>query len=118
MSTRVTTCFILFLAMFSAGCGHTLVSKVGLLSVGELQGKQIPAAIDGPIVQGEDCGGAFGSPYFLSKAVRAALKGTQHDTIVDAEITSTTGLYVGSNCVAVKGKAISSGTLTTVGGVR
>ena len=114
MSAGTATCFILLLATLSVGCGHTLVSKVGLLSVGELQGKQIPVTIDGPIVQGEDCG----AQYFLSKAVRAALNGTQYDTIVDAEITSTTGPYVGSNCVAVKGKAISSGTLTTVGGVR
>lgn len=107
--------FTILLATLCSGCGHTLASKVGLLSVGELQGKQIPVSIEGPSVEGEDCGGAFGSPYYLSKAVRTALEGTQYDTIVDAEIITSTGLLVYSNCVVVKGKAINSSTLENEG---
>ena len=115
MYTKISKSLIVLVPILIAGCGHTAISKVGLLSIGELQGKKIPSNIDGPIVQGKDCGGAFGSPYFLSKAVRTALAKTQYDTILDADVTTTTGFLVYSNCVEVKGKAITNGTLANEG---
>jgi hypothetical protein len=115
MYTKTVKCLIVLAPIFITGCGHTAVSKIGLLSVGELQGKKIPSNIDGPIVQGKDCGGTFGSPYFLSNAVRAALEKTQYDTILDADVTTTTGFSVYENCVEVKGKAIASGALANEG---
>ena len=116
MYTKMARCIIaFFIPILITGCGHTAASKIGLLSVGDMQGKKRPQNIDGPIVQGKDCGGAFGSPYFLSKAVRTALAKTQYDTILDADVTTTTGFLVYSNCVEVKGKAITNGTLANEG---
>lgn len=105
--------FIMLLAIFLIGCGHTQSSKVGLMSFGELEGKAIPDNVGGKVlVNGEACG----HQQRLSDAVRDALKQTDYDTLVDAEVTSTTGLWVWSNCISVKGNALNSKTLTTSGG--
>ena len=105
-------CLLFLLATFICGCGHTQAFKVGLLSFGEWEGKAIPAAGDGKVLSGEDCG----HQQRLSTAVRNALKETAYNTLVDAEVTSTTGLFVGSNCIKVKGNAVNSKTLTAQGG--
>lgn len=106
-------CFIILLAVFLIGCGHTQSFKVGLMSFGELEGKAIPDNVGGMVlVNGEACG----PQQRLSDAVRDALKQTEYDTLVDAEVTSTTGLLVLSNCISVKGNALNSKTLTTSGG--
>lgn len=106
-------CFIILLAVFLIGCGHTQSSRVGLMSFGELEGKAIPDNVGGMVlVNGEACG----RQHRLSDAVRDALKQTDYDTLVDAEVTSTTGLAVTSNCLKVKGKALNSKTLTDLGG--
>ena len=109
-------CFIILLAVFLIGCGHTQSFKVGLMSFGELEGKAIPESIDGNILEGKDCATPGRHSYYLSDAVRDALKQTDYDTLVDAEVTSTTGLSVLSNCISVKGNALNSKTLTTSGG--
>ena len=85
-------------------CGHTNVSQVGLLSVGDLEGKSLPSVIDGPTVKGKD----NMHLHHLSVAVRDALKGSEYDTIVDAKVTTTTGLFTWNNSVEVEGKAINS----------
>ena len=106
-----STFFVLALAMVVAGCGHTHVSKIGLVSVGDLEGKVIPANVDGPVLTGEDHCQIGSDPYFLSTAVRDALKGTEYDTLVDVEVETTTGVAVMSNRIIVRGKAINSKTL-------
>jgi hypothetical protein len=105
-------CFIILLSSFLIGCGHTQSSKVGLMSFGELEGKTIPDIGGMVLVNGEACG----YQQRLSDAVRAALKQTDYDTLVDAQVISTTGLWVSSNCITVKGNALNSKTLTTSGG--
>lgn len=104
--------FILLLATFVIGCGHSQSCKIGLMSFGELEGKVIPDNIDGRIFEGKDCG----YQYFLSDAVRDALKETEYDTLVDVEVTTKTGLLVPSNCIIVEGTALNSKTLTDSGG--
>jgi len=96
--------FIFFLVSALTGCGHTASQKVGLMSLGNLEGKIIKSNTDGNVVEGEDCGHS----YTLSNAVRAALKEKPYDTIIDADVTNTTGLFVFSNCIKVRGKAIDS----------
>lgn len=109
-------CFIILLAVFLIGCGHTQSSKVGLMSFGDLEGKVIPESIAGDILEGENCVKPGHHSYYLSAAVRDALKQRDYDTLIDVEVTSTTGLSVTSNCIKVKGKALNSKTLTTSGG--
>lgn len=96
-------------ALLSA-CGHTQTGKIGLMSIGNLEGRAIPAEGQGVSVSRSDCSKIGGDPYHLSVAVREAL-GTQYDTLVDAEVTTTTGAFVFSNCVKVKGNAIRSADL-------
>jgi len=74
--------------------------------------------VDGPILVGKDACKAGGDPYYLSEAVRNALKGTQYDTIIDAEVTTKTGLLVWSNEIEVKGKGLDSKSLPKVGGAK
>lgn len=106
-------CFMLCLTIFLVGCGHSQTYKVGLMSLGELEGKTIPDnTSDAVLVNGESCG----HQQFLSNAVRDALLETDCDTLIDSEVTNTTGLFVWSNCIAVKGKALNSRTLTASGG--
>ena len=91
-----------------------MTSQIGLMSFGDLEGKIIPSQVAGKMLEGQDCSKIGGDPYSLSEAVRNALEGTEYDTLVDVEVDSTTGLFVGSNCVRVKGMAIDSESL--VGG--
>ena len=108
----------LLLSTLCYGCGHLNVSRVGLLSVGDLENKTIPSAVDGPVLVGKDaCKGGSG-PYYLSEATRNALKGTPYDTIIDAEVTTKTGLFVWSNEIEVKGKGLDSKTLPKDGGAK
>ena len=117
MSQTTKTCIALLLTMVFYGCGHTKISKVGLLSVGDLESRTIPSTMDGPILVGKDSGNKIGKlSYFLSEAVRNALSGTEYDTIVDAEVTTKTGLFGWSNKIEVKGKGIDSSVLTREGG--
>jgi hypothetical protein len=78
------------------------------MSFGDLEGKIITDNVSGTVCKGKDCGGQ----YFLSDAVRDALKDTEYDTMIDVEVTTKTGLFVPSNCIIVEGKALNSKTLT------
>jgi len=103
----------LFLAAICIGCGHTQSFNVGLMSFGNLEGKTIPDKVAESVsVNGESCSHG----HLLSDAVRDALKQTQHDTIIDAEVTTTTGFFIWSNCISVKGSAFSSSALPAIGG--
>ena len=108
--------FLLLLAAFFLGCGHSQTYKVGLMSFGDLEGKVIPDNIDGTVLTGKDCCKIGSDPYFLSDAVSAALGQTEYDTLIDVEVTNKTGVLVWSNCVIVTGKALDSKTLTDSGG--
>lgn len=116
MKVLKKTFVALALSTLCYGCGHTNVSKIGLLSVGDLESRIIPTTIEGPVLTGKDECGTGGTSYYLSEAVRNALLGTEYDTIVDAEITTNTGLFVWSNNIEVKGKAIKSTELPKQGG--
>lgn len=106
-------CFMLCLAVFLVGCGHSQSYKVGLMSLGELEGKTLPDNNTGAVlVNGESCG----RQQFLSDAVRDALLETDYDTLIDSEVTNTTGLFIWSNCISIKGNALNSKTLTASGG--
>ena len=102
---------VFLLTAFFIGCGHSQSSKVGLISFGSLESKVIPDNVEGKIVAGKDCGGS----QLLSNATRDALKGTDCDTLIDAEVINTTGIFVWSNCLEVKGKAINSSKLQNGG---
>ncbi len=105
-------CLTLLLVTLVAGCGHTQTHKVGLLSIGDLEGKAIPDVSDAKVLTGSDRCYPFFYAYFLSEAVRDALEGTDYDTLVDAEVTNSTGLFVFSNLITVTGTAVNSKTLT------
>jgi hypothetical protein len=66
--------------------GNAHVTRIAVLSVGDLEGKKIPMQGDvrGAPVKGVD----GGTQAVLSKAVRAALDGTGYDTILDATVTT------------------------------
>jgi hypothetical protein len=116
---HIGMCVIFALAALATGCGHTHTSRVALISFGDLEGKQIPAAVDGPVLEGQDFGTtAFSNWCALSRAVREALAGTKYDTLVDVDVTTHTGLLVASNRVSVKGKALDSTALRRQGGMR
>ena len=100
-------CFIILLAVFLIGCGHTQSHKVGLMSFGNLEGKVIPENINGEILEGEACAKPGLARYYLSDAVRDALKEKDYDTLIDVEVTNSTGLFVPSNCIKVKGKVVA-----------
>ena len=118
MTTVSRICVALLLTTLCYGCGHTKVSRIGLLSIGDLESRTIPRTVVGPIVVGKDACRAGGDPYYLSQAVRNALKGTPYDTITDAEVTTGTGLFVWSNKIVVKGKGLDSKTLPKAGGAK
>ncbi len=101
------------LAAMLTGCGHTQSARVGLMSFGQLEGKTLPEDVSGlPKVSGEACGHA----HRLSGALLNAFDNTSYDTLLDAEVTTRTGLIVTSNCIAVKGSALDSRTLAVSGG--
>ncbi len=108
----------LALATLCYGCGHTNVSRVGLLSTGDLDSRMIPSTVDGPVLTGRDASKWGATPYFLSEAVRNALSDTQYDTLVDAEVTTRTGFFVWSNEIEVKGIGVDSTALPKNGGAR
>jgi len=118
MRTVSKACVALLLTTLCYGCGHLNVSKVGLLSVGDLESRTIPSSVNGPVLVGKDACKMGGDPYYLSEAVRNALKGTTYDTLVDAEVTTSTGLFVWSNEIEVKGKGLDSKTLPKDGGAK
>lgn len=101
----------LLLAGVTAACGHTATQKIGLISVGDLSGRRIPEGPAGRVLEGSDCG----FTYSLSTAARNALEGTPYDTLVDSEVTNSTGLFRWSSCIRVRGHGIDSKTLPTEG---
>jgi len=109
-------CMALLLTTLCYGCGHTKVSKIGLLSVGDLENRTIPSTVTGSVLVGRDACKVGGDPYYLSEAVRNALEGTEYDTIIDAEVTTQTGLWVFSNEIEVKGTGLNSKMLPLNGG--
>ena len=111
-------CVVLLFSAICCGCGHTNVSRVGLLSVGDLDSRTIPSTAEGPLLIGKDACKLGGDPYYLSEAVRNALQGTEFDTIIDAEITTKTGLLVWSNEIEVKGKGLNSNAFPKAGGAK
>lgn len=98
----------------NVNCNHanTHVTRVAVLSIGNLEGMKIPMQGDvkGSMVKGID----GGSQAVLSKAVRAALKGTEYDTILDATITTRVsrlwlfGFSSGSAEIEVSGYGVKS----------
>jgi hypothetical protein len=118
MRFRVSLGTVLLLGVVCCGCGHTNLSRVGLLSVGDWDSKTIPASVSGPVLVGKDLCKVGGDSYYLSEAVRNALKGTPYDTLIDAEVTTKTGLFVWSNTVEVKGKGLDSKVFPKNGGVQ
>jgi len=111
-------CMTAGLAMLCSGCGHMKVSKVGLLSFGDLEGRTIPSVVQGPVLKGSDNEAVFVPPgcfSFLSAAVEDALAGTEYDTLVDCTVTSYTGFFAWSNGIRVEGTALNSKTLPRAG---
>ena len=108
----------LALGVACSGCGHTKVSHVGLLSTGDLASRSIPRDVSGPVLEGKTAAKPGKIKYYLSDAVRDALKETPYDTLVDAEVTSTTGLLVWNNKLTVKGKGVKSADLPKEGGAQ
>ena len=101
--------------LIGVGCGHSMTTQVGLMSFGDLEGKVIPREVSGQTLQGKDCSKIGGDPYSMSEAARKALQDTSHDTLVDVQVDTTTGMFVGSNCVEVRGTALDSRTLEDAG---
>lgn len=112
MCGRIFPSFFLMLAClaFLSGCATT-VSRVALLSVGDLEGKTIPEAVDGPVLSGTDAARFFARDCYLSEAVRDALSGTPYDTLVNAEITAQSGLFIWWNKITVQGYGLNSRVL-------
>lgn len=126
---------LILLSTGFAACSTT--EKVYLLSYGNLKGKKMPEdtrILSGEIAEGKDCGITFS----LAKAFENALiqKQTEqrsdtmekrnvdstkrsdgggydealakYDTILNAEVTHTTGMFPPLNCIKVKGFAVNS----------
>lgn len=107
-------CMLLLLLAALVGCGHSQSTKVGLMSFGDLEGKTLPDQVGGQFLSGQACG----HNYRLSDAVRDALKGTDYDTLVDADVINQTGTFVWSNCFIVSGYALNSKAVVVSGGVK
>jgi hypothetical protein len=103
LGRRLTIFFSSLLILVS--CSST--QNIGLMSLGNLENKTIPADIKGEQREGVNCG----VQYSLAEAVRDALKNTNFDTLIDVKVTHETGIFVWSNCIKVKGYAISSNKL-------
>lgn len=106
---------VALLAILCAGCGHTSVSKIAVLSDGNLLHKTIPAKVEGPTLVGKSEASTYNQFYYLSTAVRNALMGTDYDTLVDVTVTAKTGLWVWSNSLEVSGTGINSSKLPSGG---
>ncbi|MDD4062112.1 MAG: hypothetical protein PHW08_15605 [Kiritimatiellae bacterium] len=111
-------CLALAIAVLGSGCGHTKVSQVGLMSTGDLESRIIPRDVGGPMLEGKAAAKPGKLAYYLSDAVRDAVKGTPYDTLVDAEVTTTTGVWLWNNQLAVKGKGVKSADLPKEGGAQ
>ncbi|WP_165783054.1 hypothetical protein [Leptospira kmetyi] len=103
--------FIL-ISIWITACSTT--ENVYLLSYGNLKGKKIPEDIRtlrGEISEGKDCGISFS----LAKAFENALIQTErkYDTILNAEVTHTTGMFPPLNCIKIKGFAWNSDQIKT-----
>jgi hypothetical protein len=85
-----------------SGCATS--SKIGLLSDGNLEGKSFSNVNRGEIVSGESCG----HTHSLSQAFKNSIKGTEYDTVIDAEVESTTAVFVFGNCLKVTGYGVDS----------
>lgn len=114
---NIRFCLLVLMGMLTCvGCGHTRVSKIGLLSTGNMEGRHIPADVNGPSLKGADYEMVSLPPFcfsFLSKALEDALEGTEYDTLVDVTVTSRTGLFVWSNGMEIEGTALKSANLPT-----
>ena len=86
----------------ASACSH--VGRLALLSNGDLDGKDLTTLSSGPILQGKDC---F-NDHYLSRAFADAVQDTTYDTLVDVEVTTTTGVFVWNNCIQIKGKGAES----------
>jgi hypothetical protein len=109
------------LTLLCCGCAHTQTSRIGLISFGNLEGKTIPKNPDGPILEGSSAAtiGPDRVPilvYYLSDAVRDALKNTDCDTLIDTEVTTKTGLMPSDNLIVVRGKGLNSTKMPQSGG--
>lgn len=113
---RIRLCMVLVFALVCISCGHSQTSKIGLISFSDLEGKTIPDNLEGPSLQGIATSGAGGTKYYLSDAVRDALKNSEYDTLINVEVTAETGLLVWSNTLTVRGTALNSKNLTQLGG--
>ncbi len=110
-------CVVSMFALLCFGCGHTQTCEVGLISFGNLEGKAIPNNPNGPVLEGSSAAKIGSTPhYYLSDAVRDALKNSEYNTMVDVEVTTKTGLFVPSNKISVKGMALNSSQLENLGG--
>ncbi len=119
MSKRMKNVWIVAsLSMVCSGCGHITVSKVGLLSFGDLEGRTIPPVVKGPVLRGTDRDTWLYPFYFLSAATEDAIKGTEYDTLVNCTVTTRTGLWAFSNSIEVEGTALNSKTLPKAGEIK
>ncbi|MBM9579364.1 hypothetical protein JWG45_19655 [Leptospira sp. 201903070] len=104
-------CSLLFFyvsILFFSFCSTT--QKIHLLSQGNLEGKKIPENLQnlsGEIKEGKDCG----FYYSLAKAFENAIANTKYDTILEAEVTHTTGPFAPMHCIFIKGFALNSDTI-------
>lgn len=102
---------VLCLSLISLACGHTMSTQVGLMSFGDLEGKIIPKEVSGQTLWGKDCSKIGGDPYSMAEAARNALGRRGYDTLIDVHVENTTGLFVPSNCISVRGTALDSKAL-------
>jgi len=100
-------CIVVMLSALITGCGHTNVSRVGLLSIGDLDNRVIPENVEGPTLSGRSGLPTNSGLYHLADAVYRALDGTGYDTLVDVEVTSRTG-WIPLNAVEVSGTGVNS----------
>lgn len=104
---------LLLVTVFCSGCwfgGETKSRKIGLMSFGDLEGRKLPEKISGPTLKGKTTSLGYGDPYYLSDAVRDALKDSGCDTLVDVIVENETGSFL-SNEIRVKGTGVDSKTL-------
>lgn len=90
------------LVMVLTGC--STVSQIGMISNGNLEGKTFSGVQRGDVIEGESCG----HTHSLAWAFDKATQGTQYDTMIDAEVESTTDLFAFGNCIKLKGYGVNS----------
>lgn len=90
----------------------TTSGTIGLLSDGTLEGRRIDPALAEAELEGQSCG----PRHYLASAFRDALEGTHYDTLINVEVTTTTGVLVIHNCIRVRGRALDSKTLPSIAG--